>query len=357
MIMVVAQHCSWGGFSLLGNWFAYSGLDLALFAFSSGYFYKPDSENDPGKYISKKIRTLVIPYFVYTFVYGIIAQILKLNGFEMGDDISITSLLIIPIANGHEFVYNLGGWFVVPLFMIEILNVLFRRAVRTIRKDTDEWVFFAISVILGILGISLACAGYYFDGWLVLVRMLYFVPFYGLGILYRSKLEKIDKRIPSSWYFATVMSIDLVIIFWFGKALSYNVSWCYDFYEGPIMPIIVGFLGIAFWLRIATLLEPVIGRSKWINAIADNTYSIMMNQFIGFMIVKTIYALLNKYLALFPDFDWISYKNDIWYYYVPKGVKQTLILYVVAGICFSIAVQRAIDYAKERLSSVRENNS
>lgn len=44
--------------------------------------------------------------------------------------------------------------------------------------------------------------------------------------------------------------------------------------------LIVAYLGIAFWLRI--------GDNKYINLIADNTYSIMMNQFLGFMIVKTI---------------------------------------------------------------------
>lgn len=109
------------------------------------------------------------------------------------------------------------------------------------------------------------------------------------------------------------------------------------------MPILTEYVGIIFWMRIATILEPVMGRSKWINLIADNTYSIMMNQFLGFMIVKTVYAVFNKLHLAFADFDWVSYKTDIWWYYKPKGLGYTLIIYVVAGIVFSIMVQKAVD--------------
>ena len=35
------------------------------------------------------------------------------------------------------------------------------------------------------------------------------------------------------------------------------------------MPIIIGFLGIALWMRIATIMEPVFGRKKWINLLSD----------------------------------------------------------------------------------------
>lgn len=45
------------------------------------------------------------------------------------------------------------------------------------------------------------------------------------------------------------------------------LSWCNNLTEGPIIPILSGIVGIAFWMRIAEVLTPVIGKSRYINAI------------------------------------------------------------------------------------------
>lgn len=342
--MVVCGHTCGGGISIISDWFPYGGMHLALFVFCSGYFYKSETEECISKYILKKIKTLIIPLYFYTVVYGLIVQLLKIIGFEMGGgQITFYNIVIAPIINGHQFVYNMGGWFVAPLFMVSIYNVLIRKILKLIKNNISEWLFFIIGIILGIVGNQLACMGYLQNWWLVLIRMLYFVPFYELGVLYKNRLEEFDKKIPGFWYFVIIFSVKLIIIYHYGKMLEYTPSWCNDFTEGPVMPIIIGFLGIALWMRIATILESVIGRSKWINLIADNSYSIMMNQFLGFMVVKTVYAVISIFYAGFADFDWISYKTNIWWYYIPKGLGYTLIIYVIVGIAFPIAVQKFID--------------
>lgn len=351
MIMVVCGHASGGGISIISDWFPYGGLHLAMFVFCSGYFYKRVSEKNIRNYILKKIKTLLLPLYIYTLIYGLVVQLLKLKGFEMGEDFTLNNLLIAPITNDHQFVYNMGGWFIAPLFIVEIYNVLIRKFLMFFKKNIPEFMYFTINMGLGLIGNQLACTGHLSGWWLVIVRSLYFVPFYGLGIYYKSTLEKFDKRIPSFWYFSFIFTVKLIITYIYGKMLSYTPSWCDNFTEGPVMPIVIGFLGIAFWMRIANILEPVIGRSKYINLIADNTYSIMINQFMGFMIVKTIYALLSKTITTFADFDWVSYKTNIWWYYVPKALRYTLIIYVIAGIVFSIVVQKVIDSMKTYLKN------
>lgn len=347
MIMVVCGHCWGGGVSfLVSDWFPYEGLHLALFVFCSGYFYKQSSEDNVKEYIVKKIKRLIVPFYLYTLVYGVFVQLLKLCGFTIGGAFTFENLIVAPITNGQQFIYNLGGWFIVPLFMVEIGNVLIRKLCCLVKKDISEWFFFLVNIVLGIAGNTLAYRGFYSGWWLVLVRMLYFVPFYGLGILYKNVLEKYDK-LPSFWYFAVLFLIRLGIMCVYGENLGYTPSWCDDFSEGPIMPVVIGFLGIAVWMRIASLMEPVLGKSKGINLIADNTYSIMMNQFVGFMIVKTAYAFIAKLHIGFEDFDWVSYKSDIWWYYVPKGIDQTLIIYAVVGIVFPIFVQKLINRLKK----------
>lgn len=49
-------------------------------------------------------------------------------------------------------------------------------------------------------------------------------------------------------------------------------------------------------------------------------------------------------MALFPDFDWLSYRTDIWWYYLPRGLSYTLILYAIGGVLFSLLVQKIITY-------------
>ena len=71
-------------------------------------------------------------------------------------------------------------------------------------------------------------------------------------------------------YFAIVFAAKLMIFLHYKTRLAYTPAWCNDFNQGPVMPIIIGFLGIALWMWIATIMEPVLGRKKWINLLADN---------------------------------------------------------------------------------------
>ena len=129
-------------------------------------------------------------------------------------------------------------------------------------------------------------------------------------------------------------------------------SWCEEFYYGIFTPTLSGLLGLAFWFRICTLLEPVFGRSKVVNLIADNTYSITINHFFGFMVLKTAFGLLSHVLpSVFYYFDWEAYKSNIWWFYWPKELPSTTLLYVVAGILIPIIIQKAIDLVKHTVIS------
>lgn len=352
IIVVVAYHCYGGATNLFKDWFPYEVYPLPLFAFCSGYFYKSRAEENLPKYYLKKFLSLIVPLYIGTVVYGLLVQVSRLAGFEIGGDFTLDNVLIQPIMNGHEFIYNLGSWFLVPLFMIEIYNVTFRKLVHLIYKDMPEWFFFAVNLALGIFGNNLACKGLNTGWWLVLVRMLFLLSFYEIGILYQTKLEKIDRKIPGFWYFTVLFIIDFAIIYHFGRTFEYSSAWCNNFTEGPVMPIVAGLLGIALWLRIATILEPVIGRSKYLNLVADNTFSIMMNHVLGIMIAKGIFGLISLFYEEFADFDWVSYKTLYQYIYLPRQSVHSLLFYTAMGIVIPILIQKAFDGAKYGLSSV-----
>lgn len=345
-IFVVAGHCGSGGISLLYDWFPPSAFHLGLFVFASGYFYKSQAENNIILYICRKVKSLLLPMYLWNFFYAGIVYCMEYEGFTIGTGYSLEKFFVMPFTNGHQFVYNMGGWFVVPLFMVECLNVLLRACLKFIKnKRRKEFLLFIVYCMLGILGTYISSKGFNTGLWLVLVRMLYFVPFYGAGIFYKSTLEKID-NCTSFIYISLVWICNLVIICIYKKTPHYTPSWCHDFTDGPILPFIVGFLAIAFWLRVSKLLEPIAGRSKVVNLIADSSYYIMIHQFLGFMVIKAIFALISSVTPYFGDFDWQRFKTDIWYLYLPWGIDQVKIIYLVGGICLPIAIWLIADKIK-----------
>lgn len=342
---VVMGHCtdgSYAGFGLFTEWFHLYSFHVGLFVFCSGYFYKDASHKNIWAYIWKKIKTFIIPLYVWNALYAVMVYFLAKRGFTIGGEVSLSKLLIEPITSGHQFAYNMGGWFVIPLFMIETFNVIVRKAVDRIvlcKQGNRNCEFFicVFYLLLGIGGNCLAQKGLNTGWWLVLVRMLYLLPFFGIGALYKRVLEKYD-TVCSTVYFTVIMSVQLVIILVCGKLPVYIPSWCNAFPEGPVLPIVEGCLGIAFWLRAAKVIEPILGRNKLVLLIADNTFSIMIHQFLGFMFIKTVFALLYR-AGWCADFNWEAYKSDIWYHYFPKGMEQSGILYIAAGLFIPIVVQ------------------
>lgn len=348
MIHIVAGHCINGGISLFYDWFPPYAFHLGLFAFSSGYFYKNTSEDNLAQYILRKAKTLLVPLYIWNVIYAVLVSALDLFGFTIGSDVTLYNLTIAPIVNGHQFIYNMGGWYVIPLYMVEVINALFRKLSENIFGQRKETAVFIIYLLLGVCGICLANDGYRTGWWLVLTRALYFLPVYGFGIFYQRVLEKYDV-LSNAPYFLIIFSAQLVIIFICGRAPAYTPSWCSDFVDGPIIPFVVCCLGIAFWFRVAKTLEPIVGRSKVVNLIADNTFSIMINHFIGFMLLKAVFAFFHKYTGLFSNFDMTRFKTDVWYFYTPGGIANTRIMYVLAGITFPIIVQILINLIKRRM--------
>ena len=350
IIFVVSGHCQKGGINLLYDWFPPYSFHLGLFAFSSGYFYKTTAENSLIKYCLKKIRHLLIPLYLWNFAYALLVVFLETQGFTIGVPVTLSKLLIDPITNGHQFVYNLGGWFIVPLFMVETFTALLRKVLsKLFGNDTlREVTFFIIHCALGAVGVYIASIGYHTGLWLVLTRFLFFLPFYGMGIFYKRVLEQHDK-LPNLLYFGIIFFAQYIIIVLCGRVPTYTPSWCYNFVDGPFLPFIEGFLGIFMWLRIAKILEPIIGRSKVINLIADNTFSITINHYAGFLLVNTFFAFLSRFTSFCSSFDWDRYKHDYSYLYLPKNIPQTLILYLVVAIAFPILLQRLLDMLKKKL--------
>jgi len=139
MILVVAGHLGYSLFDV-GGLFPYYSFHVFIFLFVSGYFYREEAEQQLLRYIGKKCKTLLLPYFIWNLVYGILAALLHHADFSIGGDLTLWNLFIEPFVSGHQFLYQFPAWFVPALFLIEILNVLGRKVLSFLHlKKESAW--------------------------------------------------------------------------------------------------------------------------------------------------------------------------------------------------------------------------
>ena len=70
-------------------------------------------------------------------------------------------------------------------------------------------------------------------------------------------------------------------------------------------------------------------------------------QFVVFLLVKVAFGTIANGTKLFLKFDWSRCKSDIWWYYMPKDVEQTKILYLLAAIFVALLIQWILTQVKK----------
>lgn len=339
MILVVMGHVD-EGMLTIGGLFPYYSFHIALFLFISGYFYKPEKEEQIGAYLKGKARSLLLPYFIWNIFYGLLVVVLRAAGFYIGNEPTLWTLLVEPFLSGHQFLYNAPAWFVPALFLAEAANVLIRRALRFLHIR-DEWIVMGLYLCLGFAVAWLSAHGYVYDWYRIPGRIMYMLPCFQMGRVYRQKLEAHD-RLPDGLYFGALLAIQLLLSS-FCSGLAVSAAWVNGFSNGPVIPYVTAVTGIAFWLRISRILTPAFSKSRFWDYFGRNTYAVMMHQILAFFLVKSVFALCNTVAGCFQDFDWSFYLTDVYYIYVPNGLTQFKMLYVAAGIVLPLLLQKVID--------------
>lgn len=341
IILVAAGHLGYNLFDI-GGLFPYYSFHVFLFLFVSGYFYKPESEERIISYIFGKCVTLLLPYYIWNLIYGILTALLHRAGFTIGQDLSLYTVLIAPFDGGHQFMYQFPAWFVPVLFMIEVVNVCMRKVLSLLRMN-QEWFIFGGCLILGIATVWLAIGGHVWGLYKIPGRILFMLPGFQLGRIYKEKLEKYD-TLPDGLYFLMVMGIQLLITVFCG-GLAFSAVWVSSFANGPVIPYLTVITGIAFWLRIAKIMNQIPYLSGKMVTIGRNTFSIMMHHILAFFLVKTVFYVLHVLTPLCQEFDTSMYFSEINFVYLPGGSEAAKWIYLLAGIGIPLliaSIQRTV---------------
>ena len=339
IIMIVAGHV---GYDILtvGGLFPYYSFHVQLFLFISGYFYREEEEEHPLLYIKKKAKRLLLPYFIWNLIYGLIAWALRaFCGFSMGEAISLKTLFVSPFLNGYQFIYNYAAWFVPVLFVIEMMNLCMRLILRKLHLQY-EWLIMAGSLAVGMAVVQLAVGGHVWGLYKTPGRILFLYPCFQMGQFYKKKLEVHDTmgNLP---YFAVVIGAQ-VILSLCCNGLAYSSVWCTGFANGPVIPYVTVVSGVAFWLRVARILTPALGKSPAVSYLGRNTYAVMLHHVMAFMLVKGILAGIAAHTGYLADFDFVRFHTDIDYYYLVRGSEIFQMVYLAAGVVLPLLLQRGI---------------
>lgn len=340
IVMVAAGHL---GYNILtvGDLFPYYSFHVPLFMFISGYFYKEEEQERPVAYIKKKARRLLLPYFIWNLIYGMIAWALRAWGeFTFGEAVSLKSLLLDPFLHGYQYLYNFAAWFVPVLFLIEMMNLFLRIVLQKLRLHS-EWLILAGTLAVGTTVVWLAITGHVWGLYKMPGRILFLFPCFQMGQFYRRKLESHD-RLGNLPYFAIVIGIQ-VLLNLCCNGLAYSCVWCTAFANGPVIPYVTVVSGIALWLRISKILASVCGPHSAVVYLGRHTYPVMMHHIMVFMLIKMVLAGIAAGTGYLEDFDFARFYTDIDYCYLVKGSEAFKMVYLAAGIVVPLLLQRGLD--------------
>ena len=361
MISVIADHLFGKGSIELNiqGWFNYNTYHMPLFMFSAGYFFKSRNINHTSEYIYKKFKKLIFPIYTYNFFYGLYVQVLKKLGFRSVyiKPFSFRIIFIEPLGGGG-FQYIKPSWFSSSLFFVEVYNILKRKLTSILRIEFHESIYLIIDFIISYNSISLSNRGFNkIRIYMHILRFLHLNIYYEFGIFFSKYLENIIKSIKSDIFFTIIFLLKLLFHLYYSKVPHFFYGLCIYYNYPPITVITISILGIFFWIRLSEILEPILGKNYYVNIIADNTFSIMVNHFLAFEIVKTTFAFISKYSNYCKDFDFnLYYSLSVYYIYIPNNVLQSGIIYFLSGLFIPIMIQKNIDIVKKKIFKLINRN-
>lgn len=348
ILFVLLSHCDGGGVEMLSNWMHFGAFHLGIFVFGSGYFFREEKLLNPRLYLWNKVKRLLIPLWCWNLFYGLFLTLLHGFGFTFGEPLTLRGILLFPINSENLYVLNMGSWFIFPFFCVQILygagKLLFNLLGRP--KVTDR-ILQALFVAAGFAGVYFAGHGYHEYALYPVFRILYFMPFYAFGMLYRDFLEKYLSKVPAALYFGTCLLISLMLNARFGKPVYVIPSSC-DYPFGMWATYLAGAVGILFWLRVSAVLADFGKKCIPLLVLGRSTWDIMFHQFAGIMAVKAVFAVTGRIFGIFRDFDPAAFSGDIWYLYKPGGVKEFALLYVLGAIGISLGVKALLEKGRKQ---------
>lgn len=287
IMLVVSGHLE---FSIFGMFPPYS-FQLALFFFISGMLFKDKYLNNVFEYFTRRIKSLLAPYFAYEAVYVLITlALVPIIGEFFGDPISFKNFFITPFLNGHQLYLCAPLWFVPQLFITMIVFLFLMRLFSNIKNKYLILVFFTI---LGFGTIPLWKVISHTPVSLLFIRTTFSLFFVYLGYYYVKYIKDNHNIFTPKWLGGIICFQSFLWLFnrdfnpEHGIGLSYVLVWG-RFDQQLIVPVLTSLTGIWICLYTVKLLYPYFKDIKFLQDVGNSTYHIMANHLFVMYIITLI---------------------------------------------------------------------
>lgn len=352
ILFVVLSHCDGGGVEMLSNWMHFGAFHLGIFVFGSGYFFREEKLKTPFLYLWNKVKGLLLPLWCWNLFYGLVLTLLHGLGFTFGETLTLKGILFFPVNSENLYILNMGSWFIFPFFCVQVLYGVGKVLLDFCGKpEVTDRLLQAAFILAGFAGVYFAGHGYHEYALYPVFRVLYFMPFYAFGMLYRDFLEQAFSKIPAAFCLGAGLFISLLLNAHFGRAVYAIPSSC-DYPFGMWATYLAGAVGILFWLKVSMVLSGLGKQCSPLLILGRSTWDIMFHQFAGIMAVKIVFAAGSRFLGIFRDFDFAAFWGDIWYLYRPGGMQESALLYVLGALGISMAVKALLKKGKKQWNKV-----
>lgn len=309
-------------------------------------FYQCSEINSLKKYLLKKAKKLLFPFYIYFGFYLIFSTILhKYYGFSFGKNFNLFNWIVSPWTDIQPTGFCMPSWFVITIFIIQIMHACVQKTIVFIdNKERD--IITAIAYILIGAFVFHNRSEVYIGLIVNICKALMGLFFYEMGFLYGRYFERYELKIANSVYFIFILLLRCIVDCFYGWG---SIAWYElgDINEPYFIMIISALLGILFWLRIARIISNGLSRNSLMIYLGKHTYSVMLNHlFVGF-IFQTILGILHIRYKLFNNFDLNLYKTNV--YYVFDNRTASTLMFTMSIILTILGVEKIKDTIKGKI--------
>ena len=330
IVCVVMGHL---GCKLLGvdSWLPYYSFHMPLFSFISGYFYNEKYDREPLNWLLKKIKTVLVPFYFWAFIYLLIQTWLRHQfGVTLGLPFSIYNWIMAPWVKTQVVGFYIATWYMLALFIEEVVYVLIRWMGKNCNnkryEDTILLCIFLIQAVVIIL-VNKNIQEQWCKVWL---RSFFLILFFHSGYFYRIYFND-NERKHLKLLLPVGLGIRTYLMIKYGNC-EFDV-WNCEFNYSWWIVLFMSYTGIIFWLSIAKWMVPIVSANGIVVFLGRHTREIMTHHLFAYFMIKGIIGYTQRFFNLNSKFDFALYKKEIYYHYLPAGIQLLYVILTLLLVC------------------------
>ena len=349
-ILMVVDHHTWIALNLFGDYIPYNSFFMPMFVFISGYFNKVDSSTKLTGYILKKIRTLLLPLAGLSVFVFLLQQFMIWfkGGEEIGYGAWYLGYVLQRIVTIGSFApIAAPTWFVMSLFSVLLVYAVLKKL---LFKIWNSYIMLAVFCAMHLFAVWFAKTELMYSSEYLLLplKVLFFLPFIEMGIIYRDHLEGKHTALPGGGKIAILagmLFLNMIRTLYLPDPydLAFDSLDDLSCFTSPylVTPLLSSIVGILFWLTLVDLIGKPVYESRFVNFMSCNTFWIMALHIAFFNLLNCILLAINDHIALLPYFDTEYFQGSEWYFW--EVTPSFKLAYVVVGILGPLAVKWIFD--------------